>query len=92
MGSSPKDSRKDPATRRQDDIRDLIKETVDETLIRLGVASDDPLDMQRDFQFLREFRTSTEKIKSKGILAAIGLIVAALLGVAWVGFTHLLGK
>jgi len=76
----------------REDLREIIKETVDETLVRLGVASDDPLDMQRDFQFLREFRLATEKVKTKGMFAAVGAIVVAILGVLWMGLMQMFGK
>lgn len=69
-------------------VKDTVKETVKETLIALGIDACDPMDMQRDFQFLREVRQMTEKVKGKTVLAVAGVLVAALLGVIWIGIKH----
>src|SRR5690606_5933127 len=42
------------------EIRRIVSETVTETLMRLGIEADEPLDVQRDMQHLRAWRTSTE--------------------------------
>lgn len=71
-------------------VREIVKESVKETLVTLGIEACDPIDMQRDFQFLREVRQTAEKVKGKAILAAVGVLVAALLGVLWLGFKETL--
>lgn len=71
--------------------RQLIKETVKETLLSLGLEVDDPIKVQRDFQHLREWRETTESIKSKGITTLVGIIITGTLGYLWLTFKASIG-
>lgn len=75
-----------------DEARALIRETVHETFLMLGVTVDDPIEVQKDFQHLRDWRTTTESIKSKSLLALIGTLVSGLMAAAWVGIKEFIGK
>jgi len=75
-----------------EEARTVIRETVRETFLMLGVKIDDPIEVQRDFQHLREWRQATESIKSKGALAATGVIVSGLLAAAWLGIKEFVTK
>ena len=68
-----------------EEMRTMIKTTVRETLVQLGVDATDPIEAQRDFQFLRDWRTTTESVRGKAIFTAVGLIVVGLIGVIWLG-------
>jgi hypothetical protein len=74
-----------------DEVRELMRETVRETLTGLGVKVDDPIEVQKDFQHLREWRETTESIKSKGILAMAGIVASGLVAAAWLGIKQMLG-
>jgi len=74
----------------QKDVEEIVRRTVEETLTSLGVEHDSPLEMQKDFQHLREWRRSTESVKSKGLLAAFGFLFAGLLGALVIGIKDLL--
>lgn len=65
------------------EIRKIVAETVKETLTRIGIEADDPLEAQKDFQHLRSWRTSTETIKKQGIMTAVGIVTAGVLGLIW---------
>lgn len=65
------------------EIRKIVAETVKETLTRIGIEADDPLEAQKDFMHLRSWRTSTETIKRQGLLTAVGIVTAGILGVIW---------
>jgi len=65
------------------EIRKIVAETVKETLTRIGIEADDPLEAQKDFQHLRSWRTSTETIKRQSLLTAIGVLTAGVLGIIW---------
>lgn len=69
----------------RDQTRDLIAESVRQTLIQLGVESENPLEMQKDFQHLRNWRRSGEEIKRKGLLVAVGTFVSGLAALIWLG-------
>lgn len=73
------------------EIRELVDEAakqaarqaVRETLLTLGIDSENPLETQKDFQHLRGWRTATDTMKRQGILTATGVIVAGGLGILW---------
>lgn len=70
----------------------LIREAVRETFLMLGVKVDDPIEVQKDFQHLREWRNTTESIKSKGLLTVMGILVSGMLAALWVGIKEFVGK
>ena len=72
------------------EIKRIVAESVRETLIELGIAHDDPLEMQKDFQHLREWRLATAMIRRKGILAVLGLVIAGAAAAMWLGFKEMI--
>jgi hypothetical protein len=72
-------------------IQDSVKQAVEETFVRLGVAVNDPIEMQKDFQHLRDWRLTTASMKTKLLLAATGLVVSALAASAWMGIRSMFG-
>ena len=64
----------------------LIKEVVNEVLLSLGVDNNDHIEMQKDFQCLRDFRESTEKVKSIGLGTALTIAISGILAILWLGF------
>jgi hypothetical protein len=67
----------------EQEIRRIVAETVKETLTRIGIEADDPLEAQKDFQHLRSWRTSTETIKRQGLLTSVGIVTAGIIGLIW---------
>lgn len=65
------------------DIRKIVSETVDQTLTRLGVDIEDPLEFQKDLQHLRAWRESVATVKRQSLMTAIGIITAGVLGLIW---------
>ncbi|UQM93918.1 hypothetical protein vBSmQDWS359_01 [Stenotrophomonas phage vB_Sm_QDWS359] len=57
----------------------------------LGLKVDDPIEVQKDFQHLREWRSTTDSIKRKGMLTIIGIVVSGLAAAAWMGVREMLG-
>lgn len=75
-----------------EEARVIIRETVRESFLMLGVKLDDPIEVQKDFQHLREWRQTSESIKKKGMLAATGIIVSGLLAAVWIGIKEFLHR
>jgi len=73
-------------------MKALISETVKETMLTLGVRTDDPLEVQKDFAWLRETRTTVGSVRVKTLLAGAGLAVTALGALTWAGVKSILGK
>jgi hypothetical protein len=69
----------------KEEIRQIVSDGVQDAFVKMGIQVDDPLEMQRDFQHLREWRQSLEQVRQKSIMAAVGLVVAGALSVAWMG-------
>lgn len=68
------------------------RQAVEETFIRLGIDPTDPIEAQRDMQHLREWRLAVAAIKSKGMLALLGILVSGLAAAVWLGFRELLSR
>lgn len=66
-----------------EDIRKIVSETVAQTLLRLGLDAEDPIELQADFLHLRKFRKSYEAAGRQTLLTAVGIIVAGILGLIW---------
>lgn len=73
------------------EVRQAADEGVTAALERVGIDPDDPVAVQRDLAFLRDWRTTTASVRKKGILTAVGIIVAGVLGALWLGVMALLG-
>ena len=76
-----------------DEIRDMARtvarEVVHEMMLTMGVDASKPerlIEMQKDFQSLREWRNSMDAIRRHGLLTAIGVIVVGILGLIWMSF------
>ena len=72
------------------ELKALVKAAVTETLTGLGFDTEHPLDVQRDLQYLRDWRHTTESIRGKAVLVAVGIAVVGLCGVLWLGFKTLI--
>jgi hypothetical protein len=70
----------------KDELKDVVKDTVHETLTTIGIESDDPIEMQKDFSHLREWRITVQDVRKKGILTIVGLLVAGVVAFIWIGF------
>ena len=70
----------------------IVARTVRETLIELGIAHDAPLEMQKDFQLLREWRLASEAIRRKGILTVFAIVIAGITAAFWVGLKQMLSQ
>lgn len=65
------------------EIKKIISETVAETLLTLGVDTDDPVSFQKDMAHLRAWRESMETVRRQSLITAIGIVTAGILGLVW---------
>ena len=80
----------DLLTRNEVDV--IVDKTVRRTLLTMGIDSSDPIEMQRDFQALREWRSSLAFVKSNSMKAVVGVSVVGLLGLLWIGIQYVFGR
>ena len=76
----------------RDEIDDIVRRTVKETLLSMGLDTKNPLELQRDFQALRDWRLSMNAIRSRGMLTLIGIIVSGMAAALWFGVKHALTR
>lgn len=76
----------------RDQTRELISESVKQTLIQLGISSSNPIEMQADMKHLRDWRKSVESIRTKGMLTIVGIAVSGTLAALLIGIKQLLDK
>lgn len=76
----------------RDEAQVLIREAVREAFLMLGMKVDDPIEAQKDFQHLREWRSTTESIKTKSLIAFVGILVSGFSAAVWLGIKELVGK
>lgn len=76
----------DDNTLGREEMRQLVRSAVLETLSQLGVDTSSPIEMQRDFQHLRDWRMAQEVIRRKGYMTLMGILVTGFVGLLWVGF------
>lgn len=70
----------DPLTK--EDVREAVRQGVEDALLDLGIDHKDPLQMQQDFAYLRRLRRGSDMFKNKvifGTLAAIGTLIVTLI-------------
>lgn len=75
-----------------EEARALIREAVRETFLMLGLKVDDPIEVQKDFQHLREWRSTTETLKRKTLLTMLGIVVSGMIGAMVMGAKEIFSK
>lgn len=63
--------------------RKAVQETVKTTLLTFGIDADNPIELQKDMQHLRDWRLAVGTIKKQSIVTAVGIITAGVLGAIW---------
>ena len=75
-----------------DDLKKLISEAVRETLVQMGANPSNPIEMQRDFQHLRQWRTAGEDLRAKGMLALLSIFITGAVALFLVDLRDYFGK
>lgn len=65
---------------------EAAKAAVEEMFVRYGLPPDDPLEVQKDFSHLRSWREASETVKKQGLMTAVGIITAGILGLIYMAF------
>ena len=67
----------------EEEIRRIVAQSVTETLMRLGIEADDPIEVQKDMQHLRAWRESVNTVKRQSFVTATVVIITGALGLLW---------
>jgi len=71
-------------------LKEVVIDGINEAFTRLGVDTTQPLEMQKDFQHLREWRLATSALQRKGLLALVTILVTGACAAAWLGLKSML--
>jgi len=69
----------------RDEIRGQVDEGVSDALTRVGIDMGDPIEVQQDMSFVRDWRKTARAVKRKGAITAVGILVTGVLGAVWLG-------
>lgn len=80
-----------PNTRQEiEDVAERAAErAVQKMMLQMGMnvsSADDIIEAQRDNSYLRSLRIGSEKLRSHGMVVAVGAIITALMSLLYVGF------
>jgi len=67
------------------DVERIVRTSVHETLVTLGMDARNPIQLQQDMAFLREMRQAHQRIRSKGMLVLVGIVISSLAAATWLG-------
>jgi len=76
----------------EEELTEHTQKVIRSTLTALGIDISQPIEVQRDFQALRDWRVSVESVKSKALVTSIGIIIAGIAAALWLGFKSMCGR
>ena len=76
----------------REELRLMMSDAVLEGMSSLGIDARNPMDVQKDQQFVRELRLMSDKVKQKTYLTMIGVLMAAMCGAVWLGIKSVLAQ
>ncbi|MCQ9146068.1 hypothetical protein KWJ32_15275 [Brucella sp. BTU2] len=71
----------------KDTAEHAAKEAVRQTLLTLGIDTQDPIEVQADMRHLREWRKSVATVKKQSLMTAIAILTSGMIGVIWLALT-----
>lgn len=72
------------------ELKEIVHDSVHDTLMQMGIDVSSPIDMQRDFQHLRYWRMTAGALRMKSVLTIFIIIISGILAAAWAGFKFIL--
>ena len=73
------------------EVKDIVSKTVDETLAKMGLNSEEIYEAQKDFMYLREQRKLHEKISLRVRFIIIGFIISGAIPLLVLGLKSVIG-
>ena len=75
----------------EDEVKEIVSKTVDETLAKMGLNSEEIYEAQKDFMYLREQRKLHEKISLRVRFIIIGFIISGAIALLVLGVKTAIG-
>lgn len=70
----------------RDEVKQIVDDAVTLTLARLGITSDEFLEVKKDLAHMRSWRLASEKAKDVSIKVAFGILITGIIGWMILGF------
>ncbi len=74
----------------KEDIREAVREGIDDALTKYGIDTDNPNSMQSDMVYLRKSRMGSEELTKWAKRSAITVAISSLLATLWSAIKHAL--
>ena len=75
----------------ENEVKEIVSKTVDETLAKMGLNSEEIYEAQKDFMYLREQRKLHEKISLRVRFIIIGFILSGAIALLVLGVKTAIG-
>ena len=75
----------------ENEVKEIVSKTVDETLAKMGLTSEEIYEGQKDFMYLREQRKLHEKISLRVRFIIIGFIISGAIALLVLGVKTAIG-
>ncbi|MCK5017622.1 MAG: hypothetical protein KAS32_11200 [Candidatus Peribacteraceae bacterium] len=72
-------------------IIQIAEKAVETYMVKMGIDSEDPRDMQSDMIFVRKLRQLCENVGTKMMMVIISVLTVGLLGGVWLAIRKALG-
>lgn len=69
-----------------------MMKTVSAILTSFGIDDDERLEFKQDFQYLRRWRKTAERVTNTGVVAIVTVVVGGIASATWLGVKALMGK
>lgn len=67
---------------------EAAERVVEKMLLRFGVDYANPLEMQKDFAFIRSWRDSTNLMRRRGLITIVTILITGFFGIIYAAFVH----
>ena len=75
----------------ENEVKEIVSKTVDETIAKMGLNSEEIYEAQKDFMYLREQRKLHEKISLRVRFIIIGFIISGAIALLVLGVKTAIG-
>lgn len=69
-----------------------VMKTVSAILTSFGMGDDERVEIRQDFQYLRRWRKTADRVTSAGVIGIVTVIVGGVASALWLGIKALMGK
>lgn len=70
----------------KEDVSEIVEKTVDRVMLRMGIDTSDPIEVQEDHRWVRNARKGTENVKSKALMTVVGSAFTGICFLIYKGF------